>query len=435
MRRIFPDYVYGEGPRQGCYWSETCELPDIPAYEGGGRVDVAIIGAGFTGLNAAITLAGAGMSVAVLDAQKPGWGASGRNGGFCCLGGGMLSDAQLDRQFSNSARLGWRSAEINAVRHVEALVAGKDVERQSLGETRLAHRPRYMRGLESEIALAQENYGVTPTLHSAGDLIAKGMNAGFHGGITQPMGFALNPRKYLALLLEKALKVGARIYAGALVTDMEQSRKTWTLTAGGQHLRAEQVLIATNGYSAEQGWMAGRYMPVQSSVIVTRELTQSELDAQGWTSHQMCYDSRNLLHYFRLMPNNRMLFGMRGGLGGRAASEQKARLRARRDFGTMFPAWRDVQITHSWSGMVCLSGKLMPFVGPVPGQPGLHAAFAYHGNGVAMGSYSGHLAALTLMGDQEPPEVMRGPPPRFALGRYRRALMWPAYALFAFTDG
>ncbi len=434
MRRIFPDYVYGEGPRAGCYWTQTCDLPELPAYEGGAQVDVAIIGAGFTGLSAAITLARAGVSVAVLDAQHPGWGASGRNGGFCCLGGGKLSDAELDARFSKEARLEWHRAELAAVHHVEALIDGADVERHSLGETWLAHRPRYMRGIADEIAAIQENYGIAPTLHSAQDLRAGGMNAGFHGGITLPIGFGLNPRKYLAVLIEQAQRAGVQIYMGAPVTEMQQSRKRWNLTAGGQPLSAEQVLIATNGYSAEQGWMAGRYMPVQSSVIVTRELSPQELDAQGWTSRQMCYDSRNLLHYFRLMPNNRMLFGMRGGLGGTAGSDQKARLRVARDFRTMFPAWRDVEITHSWSGMVCMTRKFTPYVGAVPGQPGLHAAFAYHGNGVAMGSYAGHLAALDLLGQGQAAQVMRKPPARFPLGRFRRALMWPAYAYCALKD-
>ena len=78
----------------------------------------------------------------------------------------------------------------------------------------------------------------------------------------------------------------------------------------------ERVIVGTNGYSAEDlpPWFAARYMPTQSSVIVTRPLTEAELAAQGWTSHQASYDTRHLLHYFRLMPDSRMLFGVRGGL-------------------------------------------------------------------------------------------------------------------------
>ena len=90
MKRIYPEHTYGPGPRRGCWWDETCDAPEWPVFDTGPAVDVAIVGAGFTGLSAALHLAEAGVSVAVLDAETPGWGASGRNGGFCCLGGAKL---------------------------------------------------------------------------------------------------------------------------------------------------------------------------------------------------------------------------------------------------------------------------------------------------------------------------------------------------------
>ena len=130
--------------------------------------------------------------------------------------------------------------------------------------------------------------------------------------------------------------------------------------------------------------------------------TQAELEAQGWTSRQMCYDSRNLLHYFRLMPDNRFLFGTRGGLLSSPRAEAAAQARARRDFEAMFPAWSNVDTPFGWSGMVCLSRNRTPYVGPIPEMPGAFAALAYHGNGVAMGSYSGHMLAGLLLQEKTP---------------------------------
>jgi drug/metabolite transporter (DMT)-like permease len=160
------------------------------------------------------------------------------------------------------------------------------------------------------------------------------------------------------------------------------------------------VIVATNGYSSEDvpEWMAGRTMPVASNVLVTRPLTGAEVQAAGWTSAQMAYDTRQLLHYFRLMPDNRFLFGRRGGLTSSPGADRAAIRTTRRHFETMFPAWGHVESPHNWSGMVCLSAGLVPYCGQVPGMQNCFAGFAYHGNGVAMGSYTGALLADLALG-------------------------------------
>jgi glycine/D-amino acid oxidase-like deaminating enzyme len=183
--------------------------------------------------------------------------------------------------------------------------------------------------------------------------------------------------------------------------------------------------------------MAGRYLPTQSSIIVTRPMSQDELTAQGWTSTQMCYDTRNLLHYFRLMPNGRMLFGMRGAMKHTHATEALNRQKVRADFDAMFPAWRHVETPCYWSGLVCLTRDFLPYAGPIPGMDGGFAAFAYHGNGVSMGSYSGRLLADLVQGKTPElpyPAQMRHEPRRFPLGKFRRLLMRPAYLRYALKD-
>jgi glycine/D-amino acid oxidase-like deaminating enzyme len=200
------------------------------------------------------------------------------------------------------------------------------------------------------------------------------------------------------------------------------------------------VIIATNGYSSEDvpGWLRGRYMPVQSSIIVTRPITASEQARQGWTSAQMCYDTRILLHYFRLMPDGRFLFGMRGGRRATDRSQHNISRKIRTNFHRMFPEWRDIEITHEWSGLVCLMRSFTPFAGAVPEMPGVFAAMGYHGNGVAMGSYLGARLADTVLGRpwQGPmPAFLGHAPQRFPLGPFRRALLAPAYAGAALFDG
>ncbi|WP_170427547.1 NAD(P)/FAD-dependent oxidoreductase [Ruegeria arenilitoris] len=432
MKRLFPDYTYGAGPRQNCWWDDTISAPDWPVLSGDKSVDVAIIGGGFTGLSAALHLAEAGITVAVLEAGTPGWGASGRNGGFCCLGGSKLSQAAMVRRYGAEAAASYEQVEIDAVQLVGDLLEqhGIDADTHSKGETQLAHSARAMEHLRRSAA-------ASGTLHEAHDLPGLGLGGAFHGAYTNPVGFALNPRKYLFGLTKAAQSLGASVYQNTTAEQIAKTQSGFEVQTGSGRVRAGNVLICTNGYSSEDvpQWMSGRYMPAQSTVLVTRPLSDAELQAQGWTSDQMSYDTRNLLHYFRLMPDRRFLFGMRGGLRSSPGSEAAIRKTAQRDFHTMFPQWKAVEVTHMWSGMVCMSRKLTPYVGHVPNNPGMFAAFAYHGNGVAMGTYCGRALAQMVRGrEAELPLPITQAPPRFPLGGWRRVLMPPAYAAMAIAD-
>ncbi|WP_146584857.1 NAD(P)/FAD-dependent oxidoreductase [Puniceibacterium confluentis] len=439
MRRIYESAAYG--PQQGCFWADTVAEANWPSLDRDLQVDVAIIGGGFTGLSAALHLAQDKVRVAVLDARAPGWGASGRNGGFCCLGGAKASNRLLLRRFGAAGLTDWRAAEMAAIGTVENLLQtyGIDADTHSRGETQIAHTPRAMAALRSGISEIAAGYGVTPHLTEPAELRKAGLNGPFHGALTIPLGFALNPRKYLDGLAQAARRFGVRIHADTPVTHLvHKGGKTRLHTPHG-NVSADRVIIATNGYSSEDlpDWLRARYLPVQSSVLVTRPLTQTEQDNQGWTSAQMAYDTRTMLHYFRKMPDNRFLFGMRGGLRATAGAEAAIRRKIRSDFHAMFPAWSGVEITHNWSGLVCLMANLTPYAGPVPELPGVFVGMGYHGNGVAMASYTGRLLAALVQGkpaDTPYPAAMQRLPARFPLGRFRRALLAPAYLAAGMLD-
>lgn len=440
MRRVYEPLAYGPEPYTGCYWRETAAPPDLPELQGIHQTDVAIIGGGFTGLNAALHLAEDGVNVTLLEAEEIGWGASGRNGGFCCLGGGVLESAQIDKKFGTEARRAWRQAEKDAITHVADLLARFSInaDTHSQGETLLAHKPARLSLLERHAEQVTEDYGITPQLISKADLAAHGMAGPFHGALTLPLGFALNPMKYAVGLARASLDAGALVYARSPVIRMEQGQHVALHTPQGR-VTAKRVIIATNGYSSEDlpDWLAGRYMPVQSSVLVTRPLTDAEISAAGWHSDQMAFDSRNLLHYFRLMPDRRVLFGMRGGIFANDRAEAKIKALIRSHFETMFPTWAQVETPYHWSGLVCLNAKGAPFVGALPETPQILAGLSYHGNGVAMASYAGALLA-DLVQDKPTrlpyPSLMQTPPKRFPFGSKRRWLLPPAYALLALTD-
>lgn len=439
--RIVAPYAYGGGPVQGCFWKETASAAPRSALTGEAVADVAVIGAGFTGLSAALHLAEAGANVVVLDAEQPGWGASGRNGGFCCLGGAKATNAQLRARHKDTGQRAYRQAEKAAVDLVVDLLNrhGISADTHSSGETIMAHSPAAFRGFEQDAVTVQADYGVCPEIIEKPAMASHGLNGAFHGAMTIPVGFGLNPLKYVLGLAAAAERCGVRVFGHSPVTGINPEGGGFRLTTATGQVRAKQVILATNGYSSDKlpGWMAGRYLPTASNVIVTRVLTEEEKQAQGWFSDQMAYDSRTLLHYFRLMPDGRFLFGMRGGIRQSKSAEAGLKRLIRRDFEAMFPAWANVETPWFWSGLLCLSAGLTPFGGPVPGHPGLFAGFAYHGNGVAMGTYVGRGLADQLLGrapDYPWPDLMQIPPGRFGLGRFRRALLAPAYLGYMVRD-
>jgi glycine/D-amino acid oxidase-like deaminating enzyme len=439
MRRIYSDYAYGPGPRNNCWWDETCAAPRWPEQSGDAQVDVTVIGGGFTGLSAALHLAEAGASVAVLEAETPGWGASGRNGGFCCVGGSKLSSASMRRRYGTEETQIYEAAEEEAVALVAGVLEkhGIKADTHSKGETQMAHSPRAWARLQKQADDITRSGGKVE-LFSKAQLAQQGLNGTFHGALTTPVGFGLNPRKYLFGLARAATKAGGQLFQHSPALKIRASGSQQIVTTKRGSLRSDQVIIATNGYSSDDlpDWLSARYMPAQSTAMVTRPMTDQDLQAQGWFSDQMAYDTRNMLHYFRLMPDRRFLFGMRGGLLSSPRVERGIRQKLRRDFERLFPAWHGVETTHSWSGMVCLSRNLVPFVGPVPQQPGIFAGLCYHGNGVAMGSYAGRILA-DLAQEKRPdlpyPALMQQMG-RFPFGRARRVVMPPAYALLAMLD-
>lgn len=433
MKRIYESPAYG--PQGACYWADTVAPESWTPLPGPRRTEVAVIGGGFTGLSAALHLARDGIGVTVLEAGHPGYGASGRNGGFCCLGGAKLTDHALARAFGAGGAAEWHETERAAVETAATLIRdhGIEADTHSDGETLIAHSARAWTRLKAQAA-ADPSTRLTPRE----ELGKEGLGGPFHGALTTPVGFALNPRKYLAGLARAARAAGAVLHAETPVTAMRRDGN-WHLSTPEGEVIARRVILATNGYSSEDlpEWLRARYLPVQSSVIVTEPVPDALREAQGWSSHQMAYDTRVLLHYFRLMPDNRFLFGMRGGLTATARAQTAISRRIRKDFAAMFPEWSGVKITHEWAGLVCLMARLVPFAGPVPGHPGLFAGMGYHGNGVAMGSHTGVILA-DLVQNKTPrvlhPAAMQADPRRFPLGSHRRALLAPAYATAMLLD-
>ena len=426
------------------YWEASADPLGIetPPLKGEQSCDVAVIGAGFTGLSAALELAEQGVDVRVLEAGHVGWGASGRNGGFACMGSHKLSYATMIRrygldatkQFYGTMRQSVALVRDNLQRHgIDAWATGD-------GELTLAHLPSRVQELRDEQAYLRTTFGDDNEFLTKDDLKAQGLDGpGFYAGLKGKVGFGVHPLNYARGLARAAARAGAKLHGRSQMLRWEETAEGHRLHTREGLLKAGKVIVATNGYTPEDVSTrhAGRIMPALSSIIVTRPLTDEERRAQGWTSNLLAYDSRRLLHYFRVLPNGRFLFGGRGGTDASDHGDAAYRPRLTSAFHELFPAWKNVEITHYWRGFVCLANDLVPYIGTLDEKKTVWTAIAYHGNGVAMGSWSGRAVARLLTNKtarEELSPVLTRRLSRFPLPAFRPLYLKGAYVWYGWED-
>jgi len=427
------------------YWEASADplTVETPPLTGEQACDVAVIGAGYTGLSAALELAKSGVDVRVLEAGHVGWGASGRNGGFACVGSHKLGYGTMIRRYGLDATRRYYDSMRQSVELVRENIQrfGIDAWASCDGEVTLAHLPARVQGLCDEQAFLRETFGEETEFLPKQELDARGLGGpGFHAGLKSPIGFGIHPLNYVRGLARAASTSGAKIHGRSELVRWEQAGGLHRLHTRDGVLKARQVIIATNGYTPEDvsPYHAGRLMPALSSVIVTRPLSEEERKAQGWTTPLMAFDSRKLLHYFRLLPNGRFLFGGRGGTDASDPGAATYRAVLTRAFHELFPAWREVEITHYWRGFVCLAYDLVPYIGALDEKKSVWTALAYHGNGVAMGSWSGRAVARMVAkktAREELSPVLTRRLSRFPLPAFRPLYLKGAYLWYGWQDG
>ena len=333
-------------PHVGSYWAASAgaEVDNCDPVAGDMDVDVAIIGGGYTGLSTAYHLAREhGVKAHVLEANRVGWGCSGRNGGFCSVGIGKEDFADWTRRWGLDAAKPIFEQSREAVRTVRGILdrEGIDVDRTPEGALELAHKPNRMAGLAERQAHLSKNFGLDAKLLSKADLERDYLiSREAHGALLHPEGFALHALKLARGVARAAQRHGAILHGASPVTGWRREGKRHLLATPGGTVRARQVVIAGNGYTGDRMHPAvdGRLLPVLSNIIVTRELTQAERDAVNWKTHLKIWDSRWLLFYYRLLPQNRVLFGARGGIEDRPESNQEQRRLARAALRRNVPA-------------------------------------------------------------------------------------------------
>jgi glycine/D-amino acid oxidase-like deaminating enzyme len=351
-------------------------------------------------VSAARTLAQHGLDVTVLEAETLGWGASTRNGGFV-LPGYKLGAAALLERFGPERARALYDASRESIDFVERLVAQESIDcgfRRS-GHASLAARPSHVRRLAESQALRARVFAHQTELVSADRLAEVIGSTRYHGALVDAEAGSLHPAKYFSGLAAAARRAGARLLEHAAVRSIARTQGGFALDLGARRLRAREVIVATNGYSGPLlPALRRRIVPLGSYLIATEPLEPS-LAAELIPGGRMVSDTKNLLYYFRLSDDRRLLFGGRVAFGPTTLSDAARHLAA--GMREVFPQLRNAPVTYVWSGKVAFTRDQLPHVGA---WDGVHYAAGYCGHGVAMATYLGARlgAALAGRGDLDP---------------------------------
>ena len=404
------------------YWLTTIDFPVVDASHAIPEVvDVAVIGAGFTGLSAARTLAQRGARVAVLESETIGWGASSRNGGMV-LTGMKLGVNKLIAMYGRELTQRMYAASLASMDCVEQIVHEEKIDCDFVrcGHLEVACKQKHFDDYARQAEVIAREFKHTLRVVQKNELSSEIGSTIYYGGMVDEVSAGANPARYVAGLARAAMKAGAEILEHTRVESIErdsrQGEPGWKLATSRGPIWAHEIFVGTSGYTGKATPALQKKLIPIGSFIITTEVLPEALARDLSPRNRMIYDSKNYLYYYRLTPDRRMLFG------GRAAffpeTGQTVRRSAeilRRGMIDVYPQLSDAKIDYVWGGTLDFAIDIMPHAGQMNG---MYYAVGYAGHGVAMATYQGQKIAELMAGDKPENPFVGIPFPGAPLGMY-----------------
>ena len=416
-----------QGEYPPSYYAEhATKLEKFPCLKSEIRADVCVVGGGFTGLSTALHLAQSGYKVAILEAQRIGFGASGRNGGQVS-GGQRMDQEGLETILGDEhARELWDISQqsVDLVRYLSS-----DMEDCGVvdGIIHTAHRKRYVNEEHAYTNHLREKYGYDKIQNLSLEETHHLVNSPAYFGGTLDMGAGhIDPFRYALGLARKCVNLGVEIYEQSKVINVKSGDTAKIKTQNGS-ISAKFVVLACNGYLGHlNSRVAARVMPINNFIIATEPMSEDAQEALIKNNHAVA-DSKFVVNYFRFSPDRRLLFGGSESYGYKFPRDIAAAVR--KPMLEIYPQLKNTRIDYAWGGTLGITMNRMPHFERIDGN--ILSASGYSGHGVAMATMGGKMASDAIRGQAEQFDFMASvPTPRFPGGAMLRspllvlAMLW-----------
>jgi glycine/D-amino acid oxidase-like deaminating enzyme len=383
-------------PTQQIYWHTTVKMPDDPHLAPlPEKVDVAIIGGGYTGLSAARTLAKRGAKTAVLEANTIGWGASSRNGGMV-LTGLKLGMQTVMKKYGRDLAKRLFQCSLESIDTVEQVVREENIDCgfARYGHLLTANKPKHYKALHEEVEFMAKEFNHPVRLVPRTEQRTEIGSELYYGALLDECSGGLNPAQYVTGLAAAAERAGATLHARAHVTRLERSGSQFILQTERGTVRAKSVFVGTSGYTRNViRKLQTKIIPIGSFIIATEPLPK-DLAAELIPNNRMIFDYKHYLNYFRLW-EDRMIFGGRAAFFPETSrTVQRSAEILRREMVQVYPQLKHVKLQYVWGGTLDFAFDMMTHVGEVDG---VYYSLGYAGHGVAMATYLGKTVAESIL--------------------------------------
>ena len=443
MSSLYHKDIYKFEKPINSYWESTVKPKDkFKTLDTDMSANIVVIGGGYTGLSCALSLVEKhNEDVVLLEAGHIGWGSSGRNAGFCCIPPAKMSVKKMFKKYGRKETQSFFQNTIEGSYFTKNIIKEYNIDCDLTGDSNfeVAPHPSYFESIKEEAETYKTVFGIETEVFTKEEFneIGHGGNEQF-GAMSYKPGFAINPLKFLIGLANAAKQTGVKIFQKSKVTKIEKINGKYKIISNDHIINANKVVMATNGFYKDDIFpkLNNLILPVISNIIITRPLTDEEIDSHNFITRNPVLNIRNLLFYYRLLKDKRFLFGARGDLIGSEKSSLNKSKQMEQQMKNVFPNWSNVNIDYHWRGLVAVTTKFSPSIGKLDDDE-IYYSFGYQANGVNTAPWSGNELAKLIVSNSKDlniSKLYKGLPSKFPFPKLRLFYLRLALAYYKYMD-